>query len=393
LPLTFIHSSDWHLGKGYERIGRHATQARKWRFDAVRKTYEVALEAGASFILVAGDVFQSDTPRPELVEQAAELLKEAPVPIVVIPGNHDPATEGSVWFRDELAGRVRGLGNVRLALKPEPIEFPEWHTVVFPCPVPQKILPEDASAWIPHEQRGNRYRVGLAHGFLNRYDGQERFENFIAADRADVSGLDYLALGDFHSYTLDSHPAAARRTRYSGTVECTAVDEDRPGHVLIVRIDSPGAEPNVSAIRVGRMRPVQLPRFELSPGASLEPLIQAVEAVEQPENVLLGLSVRGALSPEELASFRDWMAGLYGRFLGVESDDAFLVEEPGPAQFAAIGLDAAEARVVSLLQSPQGAQSALPADDEILQACASSPEVLREARSLLYGYLKEARST
>ena len=63
MPLTFIHTSDWHLGRAYQRLGRKSSSLRQWRFEAVRRVYDLADSQQAAFILVAGDVFQSDTPR------------------------------------------------------------------------------------------------------------------------------------------------------------------------------------------------------------------------------------------------------------------------------------------------------------------------------------------
>ena len=114
--------------------------------------------------------------------------------------------------------------------------------------------PEDLSSWIPAGTRGgDRYRIGLAHGRWQGYSGGSYPVNFIAANRAEAAGLDYLALGDFHSYTLADHPAASARCYYAGTSECTACDEPRAGFALLVQVDKPGGVPRVSPQRMGKM--------------------------------------------------------------------------------------------------------------------------------------------
>jgi DNA repair exonuclease SbcCD nuclease subunit len=393
VALTFIHTSDWHLGRTYQRLGRHSAEMRQWRFDAVRRVYELAVAERAAFILVAGDVFQTDTPRPDLVDQVVELLRDAPVPTIVIPGNHDPLTEGSVWRRDDFAGRLQQVRNVTLALACEPVELPACRTVVFPCPVTSKTCPEDASDWIPAGTRGGDYRIGLCHGRWQGYSGEPFHVNFIAAQRAERAGLDYLALGDFHSFTPENHPAAQARAFYSGTSECTAVDEERPGHALRVRFDQPGDAPQVTPCRVGRMRPVQLPPIVVSPGDGFDAVRSAVDAIEQPEDVLLGLSVSGALGDDEMQAFIDWSNALDERFLGVDRalDELFL--EPNEADFDALELAPAERRVLERLRQTTWADES--GSDELaplLTTLASDPEVRREALALYYRRLKHEGS-
>lgn len=389
--LTFVHTADWHLGRSCQRIGPRSAESHGWRFDSVRRTFDLATRERAAFILVGGDVFQSETPTERVVQEALDLLRDAPLPTILIPGNHDPWREGSIWRRDDFLKRLSAIPNARFASQCEPIEFDAWQATVYPCPVHSKSAPEDLTAWIPPGERGGgRYRIGLAHGFHQRYDGQERFENFIHADRANLSGLDYLALGDLHSYTLPEHPAARNRTYYAGTVECTAVDEERPGHALLVRLEAPGAEPQVQPVFVGHMRPVRLPECVLSPGAGFEELKSRVASLSDPANMLLGLTVRGALAVQEMDQFETWAGSLLDRFLGVELHRENLYREPTAADFEELELDPSEARVLELLRDGERALEAIgwPEHDAKRAAC-GRPQVFREALSMYYRALRE----
>lgn len=390
MAIRFIHTSDWHLGRRLARLGPRSAESYQWRFQAVRRMYELASAERAEFILVAGDVFQSEMPSPDTVRDALELLRDAPCPLVIIPGNHDPLEAGSVWLREDFGQRLAHLRHVRLALKPEPLLLAEGGVQIFPCPVTRKNCPQDQSAWIPPAQRGAVYRIGLAHGILQGYDGQEHFENFIHAERAELASLDYLALGDLHSYTPHDHPAARRRSYYSGAIECTAIDEQRPGHVLLVEIDAPGAEPRVTPVRVGRMQPVELGTFQLSPGAGWQEVRAAVEAIAEPQNVWLGLHVEGALAPAELEAFDAWEGELVTRFLGVTLERSRLWSEPDDADFSALRLDESERRVLRLITDPGEAASACVWEEGSLPAqLAVRADVQREARALYYRLLRE----
>ena len=58
-----------------------------------------------------------------MIAEVLALLAEAPVPTIIIPGNHDPLTEGSVWRHDEFAGRLASRPDIRLALCCQPLEL------------------------------------------------------------------------------------------------------------------------------------------------------------------------------------------------------------------------------------------------------------------------------
>jgi hypothetical protein len=127
---------------------------------------------------------------------------------------------------------------------------------IYPCPLRQKRSNQDPTAWIPVRRKDDRrLRLGLAHGALDSLQVEANFP--IARDRAELCGLDYLALGDWHGVLV------LERTCYPGTFEQSAFDERLPGYVLLVELDGEGepgrrAAPRVEQHRVGRLRWHQL---------------------------------------------------------------------------------------------------------------------------------------
>src|SRR5574341_36333 len=350
MALTFVHTADWHLGRRYERIGRYATSSYGWRFEAVRRIYEVAVHRHAQFILAAGDILDREHLPRTSMEEFLTLLGDAPVPLVLIPAT------------------------------------------IFPCPVRTKNTPEDVTAWIPRmEPGGDRYRIGLAHGRWQGYAGQPFYENPIASDRAIRAGLDYLALGDFHSPTPPDHPAATARCYYSGAPECTARDEADPGHALLVHIEAPGAIPMVERIFVGHVRLRVLPRITFSPGGDLAPLEEALAGIPDLSQSLVALDLAGALTPEEHAALADRLATLRGESLGIDLVDEDLVEEPTAVAFDELGLTGAEAQLLAHLRTADLAEVLGRSDHaELLATWWTDPGIRREAVSRYYRALREA---
>ncbi len=393
MSLNFIHTADWHLGHTYWRIGPRAAQSAAWRIDAVRRIWALAAEKNADFIVVAGDVFDSDTPSAAWRRHAVELLADCPAPVYLIAGNHDPCAQGSVWFHDDFAGALKELSNVHLLTEAAPIET-ECGTLLFPCPVVKKYDRSDATAWIPDSSRGEKWRVGLAHGGWKGYfsGGNEQFLNVIPDTCAQRAGLDYLALGDYHSYTPSDHAAAKNRTFYAGTPEIGAKDNIRGGFALHVEIENAGDSPNVEAIPVGRVKLADLGALNWSNSDDFESFKLRAEQSEGREDLILRAKISGHVAPKVMRALNDWLSPARDEFLGVDVDVSRLFAEPTPEDFAPLRLESLEEEVLARLQSdfaPEYLAGVRGAD--FLADWSQSESARREALALYYRLLVEGK--
>ena len=89
--VRFIHTSDWQLGMTRHYLGDDA-QARysAARLDAVSAIGDLAKDHYCDFVLVCGDVFESNHVDRQIVVRTLEALNNHPVPVYLMPGNHDP---------------------------------------------------------------------------------------------------------------------------------------------------------------------------------------------------------------------------------------------------------------------------------------------------------------
>jgi hypothetical protein len=120
----FVHSGDWQLGMKRRFLGEEA-QARfdEARFEAIRRIGRVAHEESCEFVVVCGDVFESNAIDRRTVARALEALAEVRVPVYLLPGNHDPLDGGSVYhsraFRDGAPSNVHVLESAQpLTVRP-----------------------------------------------------------------------------------------------------------------------------------------------------------------------------------------------------------------------------------------------------------------------------------
>ncbi len=93
--MRVLHLADTHLGtwlrahgapEGWSRADEHA--------EAFERALVPALRGEVDLVVHAGDLFDSRTPSRKLVRWTSTVLEQvaARVPVVLIPGNHDPAS-------------------------------------------------------------------------------------------------------------------------------------------------------------------------------------------------------------------------------------------------------------------------------------------------------------
>jgi len=307
-----LHTADWQLGMRASGLGEAGVRVRETRFDTARAIMELARDEGVDFILIAGDLFEDNGVSNDTIYRAAEALKKgAPVPVFIIPGNHDPASADCVYDRPSWTSEVPD--NVTVLKERRPVQLDETNVVLYPCPLTQKQSTGDPTAWMVESDfdSGQAVRIGLAHGALNIHGKDYNFP--IAPDRAETASLDYLALGDWHGTYI--HDA---RTAYSGTPEQTDFGEERTGNVLLVEIGGKGQAPKVEGIHVGRLG--WLKWEEEAAAATLEQLRQRIRDLDDPEQTLLRLALRGAVAPEVLKEIETLREFAKSRLLRFELD-------------------------------------------------------------------------
>ena len=87
--MRFIHTSDWQLGMTRAFLTPEASaRFAQARIDAVATLGRLAAEHEAKFIVVAGDVFESNQISRETLLRTLEALKSVPVPVFLLPGEY-----------------------------------------------------------------------------------------------------------------------------------------------------------------------------------------------------------------------------------------------------------------------------------------------------------------
>ena len=106
--VRFLHTGDWQLGMTRHFLTDEA-QARyaQDRLDAIRRMGVIARNEDCAFVVVAGDVFDSNQVNRQTVGRTLEALRAVPVPVYLLPGNHDPLDLSSVYLTREFLEGIR----------------------------------------------------------------------------------------------------------------------------------------------------------------------------------------------------------------------------------------------------------------------------------------------
>jgi DNA repair exonuclease SbcCD nuclease subunit len=317
--VRFVHSADWQLGMTRrEYLGAEA-QPRfvAARIEAVATIGRLARDQRCPFVVVAGDVFESNHVERQIVVRALEAMAATPeVTFHLLPGNHDPLDAASVFrsatFVEHRPANVHVLTGEVVEVAPgvELVPVP-WTT--------KRPLQDLLGARLSELEADGTVRIVVAHGRVDHLTPDEADPALIRSAALEAAVADgrvhYVALGDKHS-TRSVGPSG--RVWYSGAPEATDFREPDPGNVLLVSLDPATGQVGVNPRHVGTWAFVRH-EAELTGEADLRVLDTFLDGLPQKTRTIVRLSLRGQLSLSEraaldtlLAHYADLFATLHG---------------------------------------------------------------------------------
>lgn len=298
--IRFIHSADWQLGMTRHFLSAEA-QARysEARLEAIREIAKLAEAEGCAFVVVSGDVFDSNHLDREVVVRALDAMSSFTVPLFLLPANHDSANAASVYrsttFLDHRPENLVVLDTF------EPVAVPGTAVEVVGAPWDSKQPLEDLVAKVcagltPPE---TALRVLVAHGAVDEGNPDQQNPSLIrmasAREALDSGLMHYLALGDRHSVT---RVETGDRVWYSGTPLATDFTESDPNKVLLVDLDSESVK--IEARQVGFWIFLQ-EAFHVNNRQEVEAVAEWLEAIADKRSAVVKLSFVGTLNLTEKA--------------------------------------------------------------------------------------------
>ncbi len=291
--FRLLHTADVHLGARHADLGEQAAAQRERQLAAFVATVDLALAEKVDIVLIVGDLFDSNTqPRLSVERVAAELrrLGDARIRTVIIPGTHDVYDRSSIYRVHDLKALAGSSEDDDLVTVLTP-DRPQIHLQACDVIVHGPVF---ATKRAPHSPLrdlsvtggdGATWHVGMVHGALaipGRTDGDEVV---VTREEIAATGLDYLALGHWHS--TQQAKAGGTTYAYSGAPEPVAVSQDGAGKVLLVTLDDANG---ARAVRIEE-RTVGRTRFDKVQIAAAEvgdqpALVKRIVSLADPDLVL-----------------------------------------------------------------------------------------------------------
>ena len=301
--IRFLHSADWQLGMTRRFLGTESQAVYTAdRLAAVASLGDIALEHGAEFVVVAGDAFEDNAVPRSVVLRAAEVLAAFPVPVLILPGNHDPLDVSSVLRCRDFSSAVDG-GAVTVICDSEPVEVRPGVEVVGVPWTSKRPDPARLPALLADLGPTDSLRILVAHGGTDEVYGGDSpsVEAIRVVELEDAVGsghLDYVALGDRHSVT---RVGAGERIWFSGSPETTAFDdvERESGQALLVELGARNPTGDrggcvVTPVRTGRWSFLAI-TAQIETDSDLDALAERVEAIEHKPRTVLKLGLTGTV--------------------------------------------------------------------------------------------------
>jgi len=336
------------------------------RFDAIRAIGRVANEERCQFVLVCGDAFESNQVDRKTVARALEALKQVPVPVYILPGNHDPLNAASVYrsstFIECSPAHVHVIESTAPLKAADGVELvgASWMSK---RPVANPIH-EALNALTPATGIS---RICLAHGAVDSLAPDPEATGVIEVavlERAIEEGkVHFVALGDRHSIT---RVGSGDRVWYAGTPESTDFTETRPGCALIVEI----GEGRVIAkeVQIGRWRFTERRGIDMNTGDDVEALRKSLDEIEDKECSVIRLHLVGSLSLSLHAMLQTHLLAAKDVFAAFDVHEDNLLVVPDDTDFADLGFSGFADGTVQRLRTKieEGGDEAASAKDALM---------------------------
>ncbi|APT92791.1 DNA repair exonuclease [Corynebacterium phocae] len=340
--LTFIHTSDLQLGmKRWFLEGEAQARFEEARIESIAAVGALAEETGADFIVVAGDVFEHNALSRKTVSRAKEAFQALPVPVYLLPGNHDPLTAGSIL--EKMAG-----GHVHVITDATPIAVSPGVEVVGAPYVTKRATHDIVAAALRELEPTEDIRVMVAHGQVSSRSSEKPLDliDLPTVEQALRDGvIDYLALGDTHSTVCLGNTGAVWFSGAPETTDFHELDGDKgendSGNALVVTITKEDGRATVEVERrvVGRWTFDSI-HAHLNSEEDVDTFLERLAKYPDKSRTVIKYGLTGTISlssqrklEDGLESWKETFAALNPRERTTE-----LVLEPEPEELKTLGL-------------------------------------------------------
>lgn len=232
-----LHAADIHLGVPFRQFkikGKELREGAKRTFSNIIK---VAQDENIDLVIFAGDVADSNRLSPAMVQFITSELSKLRVPVVILPGTHDCFNKESLYRRLEWSS----LNNINIFTEDEgqSLYLPSLSLAIHGKPnTSNRDVISPLKGLTPADNA--RWNIAVAHGSLQITGKSAQDDYPIDFKEIENCGMDYLALGHWHSFLGDIKQGKTLAS-YSGSATTLGFEEDS-GTVNLVEFSDEGVK-------------------------------------------------------------------------------------------------------------------------------------------------------
>lgn len=286
--VRLLHTADVHLGRQFPSLRNRAGEYRSQLLRTFEKIIDLAIAEKVSLLLIAGDLFDTNRVYGLTVGKVLsefKKLERADVRVCIIPGSHDAYVEDSIYRS------LRFPPNVSV-FTPEHSEqtYKDLDITIYG-------MVSDSKSWRKSPLQGlsltekSKFHIGIAHCSIKLPGIIESEAMLLDKDKIASSGLDYLALGHWHSFRDFS--LGTTMACYCGSPEPIDMDQKGSGNVVMVTLHEKN-NVAIQPIRIGAKRCESI-TIDVSPFESSDTIAERIEARSDP-NLILEVTLTGLSS-------------------------------------------------------------------------------------------------
>lgn len=219
--MKALHTADIHLGAKFKGVNSPAL-LRKQLQNTFTKIIDLAISEKVDLLLISGDLFDSPNPPSQLIDFVTRQLQRVSAPICLVPGTHDSKLD-TLGKPRPLQGQGK-IPNLTIFSGSEWTykEYPGLDTTVYGINPQEKHPLKKLSP-----KTTSRYQIALLHASY-LIPGKTEDQVVVTSDEISSSGMNYIALGHWHSVFNYS------QAWYPGAPEPIAIDEHGAGNVILL---------------------------------------------------------------------------------------------------------------------------------------------------------------